>query len=79
MSLEYRKKRIKNLSKKWKGSLANDLIMQWKIPDDLFKKFQFAIGLYISKSMHFTFSESESEIVKLINKNRNNRLNIITL
>lgn len=76
MSLEYRKKRIKNLSKKWKGSLANDLIMQWKIPDDLFKKFQFAIGLYISKSMHFTFSESESEIVKLINKNRNNRLNI---
>ncbi len=76
MSLSYRKSRIKKLSKSWNGSLVNSLMMKWRIPEDLYIQLQFAVGLYISKAMHFKFDSNEKKLVKLINKNKNNRLNI---
>ena len=36
MSIKYRKNRIKRLASGWNGELKNDLLMSWKIPDDLF-------------------------------------------
>jgi len=76
MSIKYRKNRIKRLASGWNGELKNDLLMCWKIPDDLFAKLQFAIGLYISKAMHFSFISDEKQLVSLIHKNRKERLNI---
>ena len=76
MTLDYRKERIKNLSDTWGGQLENDLIMTWKIPNDLFINFQNAIGLYISKAMHFNFSSDSEQIINLINKNRNDKTNV---
>ena len=76
MSLDYRKKRIKNLSQTWGGHLENDLFMAWQIPKNLFIKLQISIALYISKAMHFDFSTDENEFIKLIEKNKDDNLNV---
>ena len=62
MSIKYRKNRIKRLASSWNGELENDLFMSWKIPVDLFAKLQFAVGLYISKAMHFSFISNEKTL-----------------
>ena len=52
MSLEIRKKYLKNLSKRFKGKKINDLMYEIRIPKNLFNNIKSNTINYISKSFN---------------------------
>lgn len=75
-SLEYRKKRIDEISKIWLMDKRNNFYLEKKINDYQFKKLSTSIKLYISKAMHIKFDECDKAFMKSVEDNKDNLLNI---
>ena len=73
MSLEIRKKYLKNLSKRFKGKKINDLMYEIRIPKNLFNNIKSNTINYISKSFNDkeTIFDETILLKKLANKRKN--------
>lgn len=75
-SLQYRKDRMKKLANEWQMENVRDLFVRKKISEKNYNELKHSIGLYISKALHFEYTQDENELIKRINLNRNNRTNV---
>ncbi len=75
-TLEYRKSRISSICNTWGLEKINSLIAAYKISNDDFKDLKFSIKLYISKALHFDYSDSDEDFLNNLNLNKDNRKNV---
>ena len=77
MSLEKRIKGFDNLGERFEHNRIDKVVIEYKIPDDLFRKFQTAAALYISKCLpENQFILDEDELMQEIDKHYRSMLNI---
>jgi len=75
-SLQYRKDRMTTMANQWGASKVNDLFIHKKIPDALYNDLRTSIGLYISKALHFKYTEDEEVFIQRLNDSRHDRTNV---
>ena len=75
-SLEYRKKRIDEMSKKWNLKKVNNFYTCWKIPKKTYHDLKHSLKLYISKALHFTYTDDDKSFINSVDENRENRINV---
>ena len=75
-NIRYRNKRMNELAKEWGLKKIHNLLLEYKIPNDLNFKFKLYLKNYISKALDISFVENEKDFVKLVNKNKKNRTNV---
>ena len=76
MSIDYRLKRINNITKKWRLNKIHPLITSYKIKNNFFEEFKFNLKLYVSKAMSINFDEDDKKFINNVDRARNNRTNI---
>ena len=76
MSINYRLKRINDITKKWKLNKVHPLITAYKINKNFFEEFKFNLKLYVSKAMSIHFDENDKKFINNVDRARNNRTNI---
>lgn len=76
MSLDYRKKRISRITTEWAGTKVNDLFVEYKIEENLFKALTNSMQLYVAKAFNFQYVEDENQFIERLNKNFSNRQNM---
>ena len=75
-SLQYRKDRMTTMANQWGASKVNELFIHKKISDTLYNDLRTSIGLYISKALHFEYTEDEEVFVQRLNDSRHDRTNV---
>lgn len=75
-SLQYRKDRMNTMASKWNAEKVNDLFIRKKIPKNLYLDLKHSIGLYISKALHFQYTEVENVFIDRLEQQRHNRTNV---
>ncbi len=75
-SLQYRKDRMTTMANQWSASKVNDLFIHKKISDTLYNDLRTSIGLYISKALHFDYTEDEEVFIQRLNDSRHDRTNV---
>ena len=75
-SLQYRKDRMTTMANQWSASKVNDLFIHKKISDILYNDLRTSIGLYISKALHFDYTEDEEVFIQRLNDSRHDRTNV---
>ena len=76
MSLEYRIKRIDNMTKAWGLDRDHDLIASLPLDSKIYNEFKVKIKLYVSKALNFPFENDDDLFIKKVNDSRNNRKNV---
>ena len=64
MSLDYRIKRINNITKSWGLNRDHDLIASLPLNKELFNDFKVKIKLYVSKALNFPYESDDKEFIK---------------
>tara|TARA_B100000795_G_scaffold145786_1_gene109219 strand:- start:555 stop:1472 length:918 start_codon:yes stop_codon:yes gene_type:complete len=75
MSLEYRKKRISELSSSWKMKKENDLFVYKKISKKCLYDLKNSVSLYVSRALDFHYKD-EVDFMFQVEKNKSNRDNV---
>ncbi len=75
-NLEYRLNRMTELNKKWNLKMVHPLILNYKIPVDLFLQFKMNLKLYISKALNIDFIENDKRFLIMVEKKRSYRKNV---
>ena len=76
MSLDYRIKRINNITKSWGLNRDHDLIASLPLNKELFNDFKVKIKLYVSKALNFPYESDDKEFIKKVNSSREYRKNV---
>ena len=76
MSLDYRIKRINNISKSWGLNRDHDLIASLPLNKELFNDFKLKIKLYVSKALNFSYESDDEKFIKKVNSSREYRKNV---
>lgn len=75
-SVPARKQRFAEMQKNWGVEEVGTLLATWKIPDPLIADFRRAVGVFISKALHFEYTENEEEFINRLNSRKDDRVNI---
>lgn len=75
-SLEYRKNRINEMSKKWNLKKVNDLYTSWQIPNNTYDNLKHSLKLYISRALHFPYIDNDVDFMRKVDEKRENRTNV---
>ena len=75
-NLNYRINRMASLKKKWNLKFKHPLILEYKIPKYLNKKFQIFLKSYISKAFNINYQENDNYFLKKIEKKKSYRKNV---
>ena len=76
-SLQYRKDRMTTMANQWGASKVNDLFIRKRIPDHLYSELRRSIGIYISKALHFEYTQDDISFIERLNAHRNDRNNTV--
>ena len=75
-SLQYRKDRMTTMANQWGASKVNELFIHKKSPETLYNELCRSIGIYISKALHFDYTENEEVFIQRLNDSRHDRTNV---
>ena len=75
-SLQYRKDRMTKLANAWHADKVRDLFISWDIPKQLHDNLTRSIGIYVAKALNFEYTSDETEFMKRLDANRDNRTNV---
>ena len=75
MSLEYRKKRISELSSSWKMKKINDLFVSKEISKKSLYDLKNSVAMYVSRALDFQYND-EVDFMTQVEKNKSNRDNV---
>ena len=75
-SLNYRKKRIEEISQKWGMTKRNNFFLEKKIETNQFEQLKNSIKLYISKAMHISYDDNDKQFMQKVDEAKNNLINI---
>ena len=75
-SLQYRKDRMTKLADAWHADKVRDLFISWDIPKQLHDNLTRSIGIYVAKALNFEYTSDETEFMKRLDANRDNRTNV---
>jgi len=75
LSLEYRKKRISELSNSWKMSKVNDLFVSKEISSKCLYDLKNSVAVFVSKALDFHYTD-EVDFMLQVEKNKSNRDNV---
>ena len=76
MTISYRKKRIKNISKYWKFNLVHPLMAEHKLNKENFLDFKHAIKNYICKAINIGYENNDKIFLKKVDLSRKKLTNI---
>ena len=75
-SIPERKKRFEQLEKQWQVTSMGTLLANWPIPENLLTEYRRSVGIYISKALHFEYTENEDIFLERLESRREDRLNV---
>jgi hypothetical protein len=67
---------MNTMASNWNAEKVNDLFIRKKIPKNLYLDLKHSIGLYISKALHFQYTEVENVFISRLEQQRHNRTNV---